>query len=101
MKKIIFSVFAVTTLLSAARLQAQTADEIVNKYIEAIGGKDKIKQVNSVYLEGSVQVMGNESPTTVTILNGKGYKSESDFNGQKIVQCFTDKGGWSINPMGG
>jgi hypothetical protein len=101
MKKIISGIFLMTTLFCAASLKAQTADEIVNKYVDAIGGKDKIKQITSVYLEGSVQVMGNENPTTVTILNGKGYKSESDFNGQKAIQCYTDKGGWAVNPMGG
>ncbi|MEP6725911.1 MAG: hypothetical protein ABJC98_08855, partial [Bacteroidota bacterium] len=99
MKKIIS--FLSLVLFIAAVLHAQTADEIVNKHIDAIGGKDKIKQITSVYLEGTTQVMGNENPTTITILNGKGYKSESDFNGQKAIQSYTDKGGWSVNPMGG
>ena len=101
MKKVIPCIFLMTILFSAASLKAQTADEIVNKYVDAIGGKDKIKQINSVYLEGIIQVMGNENPTTVTILNGKGFKSESDFNGQKAIQCYTDKAGWAVNPMGG
>jgi hypothetical protein len=101
MKKIIPIVLLLTTSLGAISVKAQTADEIVSKYIDAIGGKEKIKQITSVYMEGSIQVMGNESPTTITILNGKGYKSESDFNGQKAIQCYTDKGGWAMNPMGG
>jgi hypothetical protein len=101
MKKIIPYVLLATASLVTLAVKAQTADEIVNKYIDAIGGKDIIKQINSIYLEGSTQVMGNDAPTTVTILNGKGYRSESDFNGQKSIQCFTDKGGWTVNPMAG
>ncbi|MFT3934616.1 MAG: hypothetical protein QM726_13415 [Chitinophagaceae bacterium] len=101
MKKIVCSVFIMTATLAAVSLKAQTADEIVSKYIDAIGGKDVIKKINSVYLEGSVQVMGGDNPTTVTILNGKGYKTESEFNGMKAIQCYTDKGGWSVNPMSG
>jgi hypothetical protein len=101
MKKTILSLLTVTTLLSTASLKAQTADEIVNKYVDAIGGKDKVSQINSIYTESSVQVMGNEAPTVITILNGKGYKSETDFNGQKIIQSYTENGGWSLNPMAG
>lgn len=87
--------------LSLTSLHAQTVDELINKHIEAMGGKDKLDQLKSIKMDMSVEVMGNESPTTVTIVNGKGYRYEADFNGQKIVQCYTDKGGWMINPMMG
>jgi hypothetical protein len=69
--------------------------------VAAIGGKDAISQVKSVYMETSITMMGGENPSTTTIVNGVGYKSETDFNGTKIVQCYTDKGGWTINPMAG
>ena len=82
-------------------MKAQTVDEIIAKHFEAVGGKDKIAQIKSIYEETSVQVQGNDAPSNLSILNGKGYRLESDFNGQKMVQVFTDKGGWSINPMAG
>ena len=78
-----------------------TADQIVAKHIAAIGGKDAIGQVKSMSLDTSVQVMGNDAPSTTVVLDGVGYKTETDFNGTKIVQCYTDKGGWQVNPMGG
>ena len=101
MKKIISGILVAAVSLSAITAKAQTADEIVNKYIDALGGKDVINKVTSIYMEGSTQMMGADNPTTITILNGKGYKSETNFNGQKIIQCYTDKGGWTVNPMGG
>jgi hypothetical protein len=100
MKKIFSFLLALTTCLGLS-VNAQTADEIINKNIDAIGGKDAISKTTSLYMEGSMQVMGNEAPTTVTVLAGKGYKSETDFNGQKSIQCYTDKGGWAVNPMAG
>ncbi|HTL07403.1 MAG TPA: hypothetical protein VL307_04060 [Chitinophagaceae bacterium] len=101
MKKTIQWLLLPAAVIMSLSVTAQTADEVINKYIDAIGGKEKLKQITSLSMEGSVQVMGNENPTTVTILNGKGYKSESQFNGQKMIQCYTDKGGWTVNPMNG
>lgn len=80
---------------------AQTADAIVGKYVAAIGGKDAISKVKTMYSEGSLSMMGNESPNTTTLVDGVGFKSETDVNGMKIVQCYTDKGGWIVNPMAG
>ncbi len=88
-------------LSSFIAVHAQTADEIVDKHIEAIGGKDKLSQVKTVYSESTVQVMGNEAPSTLTVVNGKGFRLESDINGQKMVQVYTDKSGWAINPFAG
>ena len=89
------------SLVSLAGVRAQTADDIINKHFDALGGKDKVAQLKSVVMESSVQLMGNEAPSTISILNNKGYRFEMDMNGLKIVQVFTDKGGWVVSPMGG
>jgi hypothetical protein len=101
MKRIIHSIVIITALTGAAALQAQTADEIVNKHIAALGGKEAIGKVKSLVTESTISMMGGENPATTTIVDGVGYKSEMEFNGTKIVQCVTDKSGWMINPMTG
>src|SRR3954463_12009317 len=78
----------------AAAEGTPTADQIVAKHIEAIGGKAAISQVKSLTIESSTSVMGNDAPTVTTVVDGVGYKNETDFNGTKIVQCYNDKGGW-------
>jgi outer membrane lipoprotein-sorting protein len=89
------------TLIIFTGAKAQTADEIINKYIAAIGGKDKLNAIKTFYYEGTLEVMGNEAPSVTYIINGKAYKSEIDFSGQKIIQVVTDQGGWAVNPLAG
>ncbi len=122
MKKLLHGILAMTALTCAVQLSAQTeqitpaapsapaaassqpapsADEIVSKYVAAIGGKDAISQVKSIYSEASVQVMGSDNPSTTMLVDGVGFKSETEINGTKIVTCYTDKGGWNVNPMAG
>jgi len=101
MKRIIHGILVITALAGAVSLQAQTADEIVGKHIAAMGGKDAISKVKSLVTESSISMMGGENPATTTVVDGVGFKSEMEFNGTKIVQCVTDKGGWMINPMTG
>ena len=101
MKQIISGLLLLASFVCLSAVHAQTADEIVSKYVDAIGGKDKISQVKSIYMENNMAAMGNDNPNVINVLNGKGYKSETDFQGQKIIQCYTDKGAWQINPMAG
>jgi hypothetical protein len=93
--------FTLTAMLALSFAKAQTADEIVSKHVDAIGGKEKLSQITSLYIESGTEVMGTEMETKTTILHGKGFRNESDFNGQKLVQVVTDKGGWMINPFAG
>jgi hypothetical protein len=101
MKNLKFYLLSIVTAFTVFTASAQTADDIINKTIDALGGKDVISKINSMNIEATMQVMGNEAQNTVTVLNGKGYRSESEFNGQKIITAVTDKGGWMINPMAG
>ncbi|MDP4150078.1 MAG: hypothetical protein Q8927_07815 [Bacteroidota bacterium] len=79
----------------------QTPDEIVNKYIDAIGGKDKLGQIRTLHTEEEITIMNNPSPSVTDIINGKAYKNQVDFSGQQVITCYTDKAGWTVNPLAG
>lgn len=96
-----FFLVSMIAIFGLAAANAQTAKEIIKKHIDAVGGKDIIQNIKSMRMESMTEVMGNEGPTTTVIVNGKGYKNTSDFGGQKVITCYTDKGGWSVNPMAG
>jgi hypothetical protein len=88
-------------LVNTISVQAQTADEVVNKWTEAMGGREKLAGMQTIYSENEINIMNNPAPNKAYLMNGKGYKSETDFNGQKIIDCYTVNGGWSINPLAG
>jgi hypothetical protein len=101
MKLINMGVALLLTGLVTSVSHAQTADEIVNKYLDAIGGKDKLAQIKTKSIESTTQVMGNEGPSSINIVDGVGYKVMSEINGQSFITCYTDKGGWQVNPYAG
>ena len=82
-------------------VSAQSADEIISKYVQDIVGKKNLSKIQSLYTESEADIMGMASIQKTTVLNGKGYKMEMEINGELIISCITEDGGWSINPMMG
>jgi hypothetical protein len=101
MKTMRLFVLALAAILLAGSASAQTADEIISNYIKAIGGKEKLSKLTSVYTEATIDAMGMQGTVKTTQLNGKGQRQDIDIAGAVITNCFNDKGGWSINPMAG
>jgi hypothetical protein len=86
----------------AFSLQAQTADEIIAKYIKTIGGADKIKAVNTLRRTGkfiggggfeAVVVQENKRPNMV--------REEFQLMGMTAINAYDGKSGWKISPFGG
>jgi hypothetical protein len=91
----------IISLLGLINAKAQTADDIIKKWTNAMGGPEKLASIKSVYIENELNIMNNPATGKTYILNGKGFKSEIDLSGQLIIDCYTVNGGWSINPLAG
>lgn len=101
MKFLKSSLFFAVTLFSISFVSAQTVDDIINKYIDAIGGKDKLSKISTLYTESSSEGMGKTMEIIAIIVNGKGAKTEMDMGGVKNIFCTTDTSAWIINGIAG
>lgn len=74
-----------------------SADGVIDRYISAVGGREIIAQIKTLYIENTTKIMGMHSNSTTTILNGKGYRTESKIMGVQTVTCYNEKAGWTFN----
>lgn len=102
MKKFfVHTLLAVAFMSSSFTGRTQTADEIIDKYITAIGGKENWKKINSIKMEGNIEVQGLQIPFTMQAVNGKGLRTDGEFQGNFFIDIVTPTKGWSQNPMAG
>lgn len=96
----LFSLF-VAGALSVATVKAQTADEIVGKHIDAIGGADNWKKVTSMVQTGSMTVQGANLDVVNTTLHMKGSRQDIVAMGMTNYQIMTPTAGWKFFPVQG
>ncbi len=78
-----------------------TADQIVQKHIEALGGLDKLKAINTLSASGKATMAGGqmEAPMVMQMKRPSSMRMEMTIQGKKIVQAFDGTTAWMINPM--
>ena len=82
-------------------VSAQNLDEIISKHIAAMGGAEKLSKLSSMRITAEMDIMNMKVPITTTIVQNKGFRSETVIQGMTIVQAINGNSGWAINPMSG
>ena len=80
---------------------AQTAQEIIDKNISALGGADKIAAVKSVSYDQGMNIMGMDMTGKSSIIVGKSLRTDITVMGQQMTTVVDGDKGWTINPMQG
>lgn len=95
-------IFSALFLLAftAISAHAQTADEVINKYLEVMGGTDKLKALKGITMEMSVNYGGMEIPVEVTQMKGGKMFVKIKIQGKEITQmAFDGETLWGMNMM--
>ena len=97
--KLLLAIFL--CLLPLRSLPAQTLDEIIKKSIDARGGIDKIKSVQSERVTGKVSFsQGLEGALVLELERPHKLYSEITVEGQKVLRVYDGKSaGWTVNPF--
>jgi len=102
MKKLQIGLFAVAAMMSIQSVKAQTADEVIDKYVTALGGKEKILSLKSVKKVGSLNVQGMDVSLTVTRVQGVGSRNDISVPGMgEGFQVVNPIKGWDFMPFMG
>jgi len=94
--------FASLVVLLTPILPAQTVDEIIAKNIQARGGVDKIKAVQSVRSSGTMSLgPGIEAPGSLVQKRPNMARLEFTVQGLTAIQAYDGKDAWQIMPFTG
>jgi hypothetical protein len=88
-------------VLSAGVTQAQNLDEIVNKHVEAIGGRDNWNKLKSLRMECALKVQGSDIKITICQVDKVAMRQDIEAMGMKGYNIVTTKEGWNFMPFQG
>ncbi len=99
MKKCAVMLFFFLTLVFTAN--AQSVDDILKKYYDALGGLEKLQSVKTIMQEGVFSTALAEVELQITIKKKRPNKwiSTMEIQGQKIIQAYDGTVAWMQNPM--
>jgi hypothetical protein len=98
---LILSFAAMTGLVAGVMgVSAQSAQQIVAKHLEALGGKEKLQSINSLYIEGiAVLENGTKASMKTWRVYDRLYRQEIGLSGGNMVVIVTPRQGWSYSPQ--
>lgn len=102
MKSLVVFCFFLLSLVLVQFAQAQTVDEVVDNYINAIGGKEKMLALKTIKMDGSLNVQGFDVGVVTTTSHGVGMRTDISVPGMgEGYQIMTPTKGWSYMPFQG
>jgi outer membrane lipoprotein-sorting protein len=100
MRKVLLA--SLMTLVIVVPAAAQTADEVIGKTIQAMGGLEKIKAVKSARMTGKMSLgQGIEAPVVIEVKRPKSMRLDITVQGMIGSQAYDGARGWTLMPFSG
>src|SRR3954471_23403383 len=98
-KKLMLSLCAVALLTVSAF--GQTTDELLEKNLKAMGGKDKLMAVKSMRMTGKMKMGPMEAPITIVKARPSEMRVDFTIQGMTGTSAYDGKTGWQLMPFMG
>jgi hypothetical protein len=95
------ALYLIITALCCVAASAQTADEVINKHIQARGGLEKLKAVKSFKATGKLIQGGQELAVVLLRKRPESMRMELSIQGKTFVQGYDGSVGWVLSPFSG
>jgi hypothetical protein len=101
MQKLFFIVTLVGSLFITNTTNAQTADEVVNSFITAAGGAEKLRALKTVRMDANMSIMEAPVSLVISIKQDIGSRTDIYVNGTENFQLVTPTNFYSFMPIQG
>ena len=95
------AILTILVLLCFAKAYTQTADEVIEKHIKAIGGKEAWEKVSTIRQEAVLDANGTEINIELVTAHEKGSRQTISFAGMSGYTIFTPSAGYNFYPWQG
>jgi outer membrane lipoprotein-sorting protein len=99
MKSSLKTRIVLVSLLVAAAAGAETADDVIAKFVAARGGIDKIKAIQSLDMTIKANQQGVEFPGKLEWKRPDRMRLEMTIQGKTMVQAYDGKTAWTVMPF--
>jgi hypothetical protein len=96
MKKLLLSLLLLPSVI--ALVQGQSLEQIINSHSAAMK-QDKLADITTIRITGSISVIGMEMPLEMLIKKPDKIKIAYSISGQDMISVFDGEKGYMINPM--
>jgi len=95
------SILAIFLAFFISNAFAQTADEVINNYVTAIGGMDKINSINTAKMTGKFSAGSMDINFVRYYKRPTKMKMEMTIQGMTMIQAYDGTSAWMLNPFQG
>jgi outer membrane lipoprotein-sorting protein len=102
MRRAIAAVLIGFAAFASPSAEQMSVDEVIAKHIDALGGMDKLKAVNTVRMTGKMTVgPGIEAPVVMELKRPSMMRLDFTVQGMTGSQAYDGKVGWTLMPFQG
>ena len=89
-------------LIVSVAVQAQSVDEIIDKHLEVMGGKELMSTIKTMRMTGTTQIQpGMDAPLVVQVVHDRAMRMDLEIMNMKMTIAVKGDEGWQIMPFQG